>query len=600
MRAEAFSDSRGRSRVFRGRYVLLLGLLVLPFASGQSDPTAPNCISLAASQMCPAFKTSQVSLAKYEKFPFLRFVNNTEQFDVEFERYIRTDYPVTKFKDVFGCQFNNFSNTTHLYAQYTRSQLCSAMIQESIEDCQLRPEDSKPLCLESCSQWASSEWLIVSDKGTCGDVKKDYTSIIKSDFAICTNPENSLKKGMCINAALNGEYNCGFNENLPGLCLYCQGGTDNSTETCCYNAKVEERCIGVELPSISDIPDGLIPTATATPSSDPQASQGGSGKGNNGFSGGAIAGVVIGAVVAAVLIAFLILFWRRRRHQEAHALYLNRPSPRRSSPDRNNYPAGAAPQTPQQSYEGAGGRIARMSALESRNPLQLIRMLHPSRSEKELRIVAKYTPDNRPLHPPPRDRNASLSSTSILVSDKNNSDSEKEDGSQVVGSPLSEQLPYFKDYYSKDDIHPNDKVSVLWAYSPRAADEFELERGDMLRVIGIWDDGWATGVRLSERAEDYIRLRTQRDSGVSASQGSRISTRPPTPPGDREIKAFPLVCVCLPEHWQKTIDNEGMDYTSTHTTEGQLSDPESARGKRIQKEPSSRFHEDMNPQDGPP
>jgi hypothetical protein len=115
-------------------------------------------------------------------------------------------------------------------------------------------------------------------------------------------------------------------------------------------------------------------------------------------------------------------------------------------------------------------------------------------------------------------------------------------------------LPFFKDYYSQDEIHPNDKVSVLWAYQPRAGDEFELERGDMLKVVGIWDDGWATGVRISERAEDYDgKNRAQRDSGVSNGSGRRGSS--PQPSG--EIKAFPLVCVCLPEHWNKTIEGDG-------------------------------------------
>ena len=55
-----------------------------------------------------------------------------------------------RFKNEFGCPLDNFSNTTLLYAQYTRSQLCSAMIQESIIDCELKPENSKPLCLENC------------------------------------------------------------------------------------------------------------------------------------------------------------------------------------------------------------------------------------------------------------------------------------------------------------------------------------------------------------------------------------------------------------------------------------------------------------------
>ena len=125
-----------------------------------------------------------------------------------------------------------------------------------------------------------------------------------------------------------------------------------------------------------------------------------------------------------------------------------------------------------------------------------------------------------------------------------------------AASGQSEQLPFFKDYYSSDDIHPGDRVAVLWGYQPRAADEFELERGDMLKVIGIWDDGWATGVRVSDRAEDWRSGKDKaRDSGVS--NGGR---RTPSPLGESEVKAFPLVCVCLPQHWRKTV--EGSDTTS--------------------------------------
>jgi hypothetical protein len=124
---------------------------------------------------------------------------------------------------------------------------------------------------------------------------------------------------------------------------------------------------------------------------------------------------------------------------------------------------------------------------------------------------------------------------------------------QGVASQQSEQLPFFKDYYSQDEIHPGDKVATLWAYQPRAADEFLLDRGDMLKVVGIWDDGWATGVMLDEKAEDWDAKRNaQRDSGVSNGSARRES-----PPASGEIKAFPLVCVCLPEHWRKTIEGDG-------------------------------------------
>jgi hypothetical protein len=121
-------------------------------------------------------------------------------------------------------------------------------------------------------------------------------------------------------------------------------------------------------------------------------------------------------------------------------------------------------------------------------------------------------------------------------------------------SQQSEQLPFFKDYYSQDDVHPGDRVAVLWAYQPRATDEFSLDRGDMLKVVGIWDDGWATGVMLNERADEWeARRQAQRDSGVSNTSGRRDSS----PVAEGEIKAFPLVCVCLPEHWRKTIEGDG-------------------------------------------
>jgi hypothetical protein len=155
-------------------------------------------------------------------------------------------------------------------------------------------------------------------------------------------------------------------------------------------------------------------------------------------------------------------------------------------------------------------------------------------------------------------RQGSLSSHSALGSSTTSPHSGSEgrnfSSPDGVASGQSEQLQFFKDYYSQDDIHPNDTVATLWAYQPRAGDEFELERGDMLKIVGIWDDGWATGVRLTESAEQWeARKAEQRDSGVS--NGSRRSQGEV----DSEIKAFPLVCVCLPQHWRKTIEGDSTD-----------------------------------------
>jgi len=139
-------------------------------------------------------------------------------------------------------------------------------------------------------------------------------------------------------------------------------------------------------------------------------------------------------------------------------------------------------------------------------------------------------------------------------------DSPGQNLSSPEGTAQSEQLNFFKDYYSQDEVHHGDLVATLWAYQPRAQDEFELERGDMLKIQGIWDDGWATGVRVRQRAEDWHdRFSLQRDSGMTNGSSGDSS-----PVSDARVKAFPLVCVCLPQHWQSTIEGETTDDSMGH------------------------------------
>ena len=163
--------------------------------------------------------------------------------------------------------------------------------------------------------------------------------------------------------------------------------------------------------------------------------------------------------------------------------------------------------------------------------------------------------------PPRRRRSASLSGSSVLGLGGGDAPSPG-DAFSSPDTNQSEQLDFFKDYYSQDEIHPYDYVATLWAYQPRAGDEFELERGDMIKVLGIWDDGWATGVRVRTHAEDWRENdKLLRDSGMSGSP-----TNSPQEYG--EVKAFPLVCVCLPQHWRKTIEGD-----STEATEGTADEP---------------------------
>lgn len=218
------------------------------------------------------------------------------------------------------------------------------------------------------------------------------------------------------------------------------------------------------------------------------------------MSDGAIAGIVIGSVLGAGLLLALLLFLclgTRRKEREEHDRIENLMSKPRSGPSA----AGVALPPP-------GGRVMGISALEG--------------SEKSSPAVS---PSRRQPLPPQR----------VLVANPGANNSPTNELEKAGSSNSSTQLNTFKDYYSEDYIHPNDTVSTLWAYQPRAPDEFELERGDTLRIIGMWDDGWATGVRLPQRAEDWSSGRGLRDSVVSNSPRHQDS-----PPTSWQVKAFPV------------------------------------------------------------
>ncbi|KAF2189810.1 hypothetical protein K469DRAFT_723705 [Zopfia rhizophila CBS 207.26] len=529
---------------------------------------AQNCISLQGSTACPAFSNSSISTgsALTGLFPFLAFVSDIQTFDDRLRQYVSTDYAKQKYQQLIGCSSVNLTNTTDLYARYTTSVLCNSIVQNSAQPCGLARNNSRPLCADSCAQFAISEQEITASPELCGNSGSNAINQIRADFTNCALPADSLS-GSCIDAVANEPNDCGYQSNLQGLCSFCASSSPNATDSCCVNSNVERRCEGVRLPTQTSMPP-LFPSSTSSTS--PSATSAGAGAGagrSSGLSGGAIAGIVVGSIVGAALILAGIIFCciqMRKRRQSQQGSMLNTPSPTRQSMPRppmtftdGNSPATILP----------GARVARMSALEgssssghhSSHGGAALGAYHGSNDD------AYESPDSGRSHLGANlpKREGSLSSRSALAvtddhsSPHSGSNPDRNFSSpEGVGSGQSEQLQFFKDYYSQDDIHPNDTVAVLWAYQPRANDEFELERGDMLKVVGIWDDGWATGVKLSESTEQWeARRSVQRDSGVS--NGSRNSGVV----GESEIKAFPLVCVCLPQHWRKTIDGDSTDAT---------------------------------------
>ncbi|KAF4985750.1 hypothetical protein FGRMN_11111 [Fusarium graminum] len=595
---DTFKQPAGPSRVRQSRKHATIGAVLALISTSSTLVSAQNsdCISLKDSTACPAFESASISTQNSltEIFPFLKYVSDRASFDNQLSSYVQRDYAQRQYQSLFGCENLDLSNTSDLYARFTTTVLCNAIVQNSIEPCRLSKQQSRPLCADNCAEFAQSEAYLTSDTELCSSPSSGLVQLIRADFTNCALPGGSLDTSTCISAIDNESQNCGYGNSTVGLCSYCGSGGLNSTDTCCYNSDAEKRCKDVKLPALTATMTftRASPTSKAT-----ESSAAGNGKdedtdndtGGGGLSGGAIAGIVIGVLAGLGLLALALLLCirRRRRPSTPKGSIFNQPAPARQGPPAM---AQSTAQTAPQGYEVLpGGRIARMSALEGHSGNSPSHHRDTSSNAGGMGVVGAFnrrgvehssdeftssppSSESRSgvLRPPPNKprRNASLSSNSALGSSVPQSPSSAGGFSspQGVASQQSEQLPFFKDYYSQDDIHPGDRIAVLWAYHPRANDEFSLERGDMLKVVGIWDDGWATGVMLNERADDWeARRQAQRDSGVSNASGRRGSS----PAAEGEIKAFPLVCVCRPEHWRKTIEGDG----STESGSNGLSGP---------------------------
>ncbi|KAI5250491.1 hypothetical protein E4T43_00074 [Aureobasidium subglaciale] len=554
----------GRKRV-AGRYIALYALVAtvatLPTALAQS------CIPLTSSSECRAFDTASISTDSTLTglFPFLAGVTDTSSFDTQLQQYINNGFIQQRYADLIGCSAFNSSNSSNYYARYTASVLCNAIVQNSINACGLTGDATRPLCANTCAEYAESEQSIAASD-ICGDASSNAISQIRADFTNCALPANSLS-GSCITGVTNEPENCGFASNLVNLCSYCAASSPNATDSCCVYSNTTTRCDNVVLPIVAtssmqslftSTSSVTSSTATRSPSSTPSSVA----KKRKGLSGGAIAGIVIGSLLGAfVLLALLILaciFLRRRKHASPATSVFNQPvrSRQGGAPPAMSYRHDGASRSQNDGVEALpGGRVARMAALEAISSGSELNTRSPTIA-LDSTPEAQRTPHSRTggLGFPPR-RNGSLSSGSLLAFGAH--DSPARDGiSSPEGTSESEQLNFFKDYYSQDDIHPGDLVSSLWAYQPRAADEFGLERGDMVKIVGIWDDVWATGIRVSMRAEDWkSKGKLQRDSGMSSGEASPEEYGP--------VKAFPLVCVCLPQHWLRTIEGDSTDVGGT-------------------------------------
>lgn len=406
-------------------------------------------------------------------------------------------------------------------------------------------------------EFATSEQTIISSPDLCDTSSPNVDGQLRADYTNCGLPNDALTAN-CIHGYQNEGADCGFQYNLQGLCTFCGASSINATDSCCVTSNVESRCRNVQLPRYTSMQPFTtnLPSATPTPTPGSNSSSGG----GSGLSGGQIAGIVVGSVVGAILLLALLICCciavRRRRQNRSSMSSLNQPTPPRSGASGGMSQMGKPP--PFEALPGA--RVTRMTALEG------------------FQDGSPGQGDSSGFDTSPESQAGMAGAAAAVPVRKGNNDGvddsspDSGDFSSPDGNGQSERMSSFKDYYSQDEIHSGDHVAVLWAYQPRAPDEFELERGDMVKIVGIWDDGWATGVRVSHRAEDWSPSRTTGHDSVVSNESARGGS------ADSEIKAFPvsfrttfdcsfstffrmtdglqLVCVCLPQHWRRTIEGE--------------------------------------------
>lgn len=63
---------------------------------------------------------------------------------------MEADNAATRYQNLLGCGGIDLTNTTDLYARFTTTVICNAIVQNSISPCGLSSADSRPVCADTC------------------------------------------------------------------------------------------------------------------------------------------------------------------------------------------------------------------------------------------------------------------------------------------------------------------------------------------------------------------------------------------------------------------------------------------------------------------
>ena len=113
-----------------------------------------------------------------------------------------------------------------MYARFTKTAICSSIIQNSKATCGVADDDARPVCAETCvslllngsslirrltvsqAEFAQSEALVSADTNLCPQPGDNLMDLIRADFTTCGLPDDALTPSRCIKGIDNEMSSC--------------------------------------------------------------------------------------------------------------------------------------------------------------------------------------------------------------------------------------------------------------------------------------------------------------------------------------------------------------------------------------------------------
>ncbi|KAG5513797.1 hypothetical protein PMAC_000835 [Pneumocystis sp. 'macacae'] len=479
------------------------------------------------------------TLNKYS--PFLSFIENVSDFDQKLESYI----------------IESISNTDNFYARYTKTILCASMIQESITACNLTAENSRPVCASTCVDWTNSQAFILQYYCTNRTLENDL-SLIRADFALCTSPSQSFS------------LDC-----VKGLCQYCNSFSQNSMDMCCIVSNLSQCTIfnysdSLSLPSCTrpNFTEIISPNTTDSDSlhitsinKDRQEEKDAGVLPRGTISFIIIFSIIIIFIILSLLILLIILSCNRRKKNKnipsEQPSNLNQHFIRKHSSHKNNILSFFETSNSNLNYNTT--LIEKDSDYFNRIVVTVPEKGHPQKINEDKqtkRINNLYNiSDLNKNYKLSQNASLNLSSYRTLnhhasqITENNagsiNTNAFKSSRSRPassVGEDRTTVLPVImsiKDYYSDHQITRNTEVVALYMYEPKMPDEMTLERGDIIYVVSVWDDGWCSGIKIGKINNFNSKKNSIKYLEDTINNISESKTKAQT--DELIIKVFPLI-----------------------------------------------------------